>query len=220
MRVLILASCVLPLLFARANAQCLGDFNGDGKVTVDELVTAVDNVMNGCQITGARFVDNGDGTVTDLNTSLQWEKKDNLDDIANEADPHDADNTYAWCSGDPETGCTNRADPADGTAYTDFLAKLNGVSANGCFAGQCDWRLPTVGELYGILDSSQRICGGSDVPCIDPVFGPTKARNYLSRTTSSANPAVVKTVFFGDGGFGTNAVKIFSVYVRAVRGGS
>jgi hypothetical protein len=34
--------------------------------------------------------------VTDLNTGLQWEKKDNLRGGANFSDPHDADNGYTW----------------------------------------------------------------------------------------------------------------------------
>jgi hypothetical protein len=42
--------------------------------------------------TECRFLDNGDGTVSDLNTGLQWEQKDNLDAVANLSDPHDADN--------------------------------------------------------------------------------------------------------------------------------
>jgi hypothetical protein len=62
--------------------------------------------------TACRYLDNGDGTLSDLNTGLQWEKKDNLDGIVNDADPHDADNTYTWSAS---------AGP-DGTVYTDFLA--------------------------------------------------------------------------------------------------
>src|SRR6059036_1572800 len=41
--------------------------------------------------TTLRFVDNGDGTVTDNQTGLQWEKKDGADGVENYADPHDVD---------------------------------------------------------------------------------------------------------------------------------
>lgn len=42
----------------------------------------------------SRYVDNGDGTVTDTQTGLMWEMKDNLDGLPDYANPHDADNTY------------------------------------------------------------------------------------------------------------------------------
>ena len=42
-----------------------------------------------------RYVDNGDGAITDLNTGLIWEKKDDN----NSGGLHDKDNTYRW-SGD------------------------------------------------------------------------------------------------------------------------
>jgi hypothetical protein len=112
-------------------------------------------VGSGATCDAPRFVDNGNGTVTDNLTALQWEKKTNLDSTPNAADRHDADNTYSWSA----VGMA-----ADGTAYTDFLANLNG---GGCFAGQCDWRLPTVAELLTIL-SEPYPCGGS--PCVDAIF--------------------------------------------------
>jgi len=34
-----------------ANGQCVGDKNGDGQVTVDELIVAVNNALDGCQLT-------------------------------------------------------------------------------------------------------------------------------------------------------------------------
>jgi len=34
-----------------ANGQCVGDANGDGTVGVDEIITAVNNVLGGCQFT-------------------------------------------------------------------------------------------------------------------------------------------------------------------------
>jgi uncharacterized repeat protein (TIGR04052 family) len=34
-----------------ANGQCVGDQNGDGEVTVDELIIAVNNALSGCQFT-------------------------------------------------------------------------------------------------------------------------------------------------------------------------
>lgn len=63
-----------------------------------------------------RFVDNGDGTVTDNLTALQWEKKRAMDLVANYTDVHDADNVYSWTAADGTT--------ADGTAFTTFAPSL------------------------------------------------------------------------------------------------
>ena len=65
-----------------------------------------------------RFFDNGDGTVSDTLTGLMWEKKDSLGGGANLSNPHDADNTYTW---NTLFGGTT----PNGTAFTDFLDKLN-----------------------------------------------------------------------------------------------
>ena len=81
------------------------------------------------------YTDNGDGTITDHNTGLMWEKKDDSGGI------HDFDNTYSWCVDvSPANGtCDNGTNSMDGTIVT-FLATLNG---GGGFAGYTDWRIPT-----------------------------------------------------------------------------
>jgi hypothetical protein len=177
-----------------------------------------------------RFVDNRDGTVSDLNTGLQWEQKDNLDGVKNYADPHDVYNTYTWCIG-TSPSCTNSADPPDGTVYTDFLAKLNNGVSNGlpmtaitgCFAGHCDWRLPTIVELEGILDEQQGSCGnpvGSSGPCIDPAFGPTTASLTWSATSAGVPGAPADAAFaLNFAGFLDSDAKFYFRYARAVRGG-
>jgi len=154
-----------------------------------------------------RFVDNGDGTVSDNQTHLVWEKKDDLGGI------HDKDNFYTWApSGTLPTG----------TAFTTFLGTLNngtssdGTAISGCFAGHCDWRLPTSAELQTILLAPYP-CGTS--PCIDPVFGPTVAFTYWSSTTYSSTPSGAWGVDFFDGSVFAGG-KTDLGYVRAVRGGS
>ena len=57
------------------------------------------------------YTDNGDGTITDNNTGLMWEKKDDSGGI------HDMDNAYTWSTGPPWE--------MDGTITTVFLAALN-----------------------------------------------------------------------------------------------
>jgi hypothetical protein len=159
----------------------------------------------------ARFVDNGDGTVTDNLTALQWEKKDNLEGLQNFPDPHDADNTYQWSF----TGTV-----ADGSAFTTFLASdVTALNNNGsCFAGDCDWRLPTRNELLAIALPPFPACLTS--PCIDPIFGPTQANAYWTSSTVTTLAGNAWVVGFVNGvNFATTADETFAVFVRAVRGG-
>jgi hypothetical protein len=152
-----------------------------------------------------RFSDNGDGTVTDHLTGLQWERKDNLDSTPNLSDPHDADNTYTLSAG---------VAASDGTAFTDLLATLNGGS---CFAGQCDWRVPTVSELLTIY-SAPTTGACQAPPCIaDPLLAPT-SDGYWAATDSFQTPGEACIVEFINGGTGAG-VRANPAFVRAVRGG-
>ena len=181
---------------------------------IQNQITADSNLI-ALKLTGVRFVDNGDGTVTDVQTGLMWEKKDNLDGSANLGDPHDADNLYSWSSS---------GTAADGTALTDFLSTLNdcessdGSAVTGGFAGHCDWRLPTNPELQTIVDPTATGCGTGN-PCIFSALGPTVAGLYWSSTTDSGSPSDAWFVHFGDGSVNFDTKADFN-FVRAVRGGS
>jgi len=155
----------------------------------------------GAALSGVHFVDNGDGTITDTRTGLQWEKK-----VAGQG-THGTDNTYAWTTTGP-----------------DFLAGLNnctsadGSTVAGGFAGHCDWRLPTLAELETIIDLNAPGCS-SGSPCIDPIFGPTVTDAYWSSTSMAGNPTQAWCVYFGNGNACFSG-KSDDVFVRAVRGGS
>ena len=154
----------------------------------------------GATCDAARLRNNGDGTVTDRLTGLQWEQ------TTDDAGLHDKDNLYTWSAG----GGAFTA--ADGTVFTSFLATLN---TGGCFAGHCDWRLPTRGELQTILSEAYP-CTTS--PCIDTAFGPTLQDDYWSSSTNPFNPGNVWVVDFADG-FVSSGIKGDGGYVRAVRAG-
>lgn len=145
---------------------------------------------NGSICDGPRFVDNG-STVTDVYTGLQWEKK------TTDASVQDVGLIFRL----NENG--------DGSAYTSLLSTLT----SGCFAGSCDWRIPTLAELQTIY---QEPCLTTN--CIDPAFGPSFNGRFWSSTPNIADLEVGWTVnFLG----GTLEVwdRGFDYRVRAVRGG-
>ncbi len=157
------------------------------------------------------YVDNGDGTITDLNTGLNWEKKDDSGGI------HDWDTGYTWSTG------TN---DIDGTILTTFLATING---GGGFAGYTDWRIPNARELQSIVD--YQMSG----PSVDPAFHQSAtctgctdvtlaacscsaSSGYWSSSTLTGNVIEAWNVLFSNGG--VNGVgKTSTRRVRAVRGG-
>ncbi len=151
-------------------------------------------IGTGSTCDGSRLVDNGNGTVTDKLTGLQWEKK------TDDASVHDVDDRHAW-SVAPGTA-------ADGGAFTAFLTPLNTAP---CFAGHCDWRLPTLDELQTIL-LGQYPLGG-----IDPVFG-LRGDYHWTASPHRTDPTVGWLLSFQDGSLTTGA-KDATFNVRAVRGG-
>jgi hypothetical protein len=194
-----------------------------------------------------KYRDNGDGTVTDENTNLMWEKKDQTG-----GGLHNWDNTYPWegtCSNKATTLCGTDADCSiDGTCNVSggkmtifqWVAQLNTPP---CFAHHCDWRIPNVKELQSIVDYETYL------PPVDAAFnnncsvgcsvdgtndtrkcsctqsaGPSKGY-YWSGSTYAPSPIVPPPgsmlawgVLFGDGDV-LSAGKTDDDYVRAVRCG-
>jgi hypothetical protein len=155
-----------------------------------------------------RFVDNGDGTVTDNLNHLIWEKK-----VTGSGDVHDSANKYTWSAGN---GGNPGPLPADGTVFSNFLDTLNanmtdtpGTSPS-CFTGHCDWRLPTVEELRSLQS-------GSVAPIIDPALGTTIASYYWSGTTVTASQTYAWYVSFAATGLTQGNIKTSPYYARAVR---
>ena len=167
------------------------------------------------------YTDNGDGTITDNDTGLMWEKKDDSGGI------HDKDNAYTWCAdiSPPDGICDSGTNAMDGTIVTTFLSTLN-VG----FAGYTDWRIPNAKELESIVDyeaveptinpafNRSATCTG----CMDVMAATcscTLSDFYWSSTSYQFSPAEAWDVLFGDGRV-VGISKSLTSHVRAVRGGS
>jgi hypothetical protein len=196
------------------------------------------------------YEDNGDGTITDLNTGLMWEKKVGFSGgggpaCANEtgacANPHDADNVYIWSAASPNY---------DGGVVTIFLEQLNdrcdqdttvscavdadcAVAGGACgFAGHRDWRLPSIKELHTIADYSVPYPGptvnaafeaGNCGPACTDIADPACSCTAPSVYWSSTTQAFAPTVVWFIDFLGGNMLghnKTSNGFARAVRGGS
>ncbi len=149
-----------------------------------------------------RFVDNGDGTITDRQSGKMWEKKVDGGGIVGLTTclsaPHDVNTRCTWDE-----------------AMRDWIETVNAEGGTG-YAGYNDWRVPTVGELQGILMARPPdVCPS---PCIDPVFGPTATSVYWSSTTDPKDSSLAGLVLFGIGDVIFDD-KSNDTRVRAVRGG-
>lgn len=145
----------------------------------------------------ARYVDNGDGTVTDLNTGLMWQKTPDL------------------------YGKVTWADAVAGAETFDL-------------AGYDDWRLPTIKELYSLIDfngSSALMIPYIDSEYFDFRFGDeslgerTIDGQYWSSTkyvgTTMGGFETIFGVNFADGrikGYGQPPDRQMTQFVRYVRG--
>jgi hypothetical protein len=153
------------------------------------------------------YQDNGDGTITDLNTGLMWEKKvagGSSGCPTDSANLHGVDSTCTWAQA---TGA--------------WIAAINASN----LGGHSDWRVPNIRELASIVDYSRcaSMAGGTAGRCVDlasihPDFGPTAADCYWSSTAVVVDPT---TAWFVDFRFGvvSSIHELDACGVRAVRGG-
>jgi len=142
-----------------------------------------------------RFVNNGDGTVSDLDTLLMWEQKT----VAN------VDATVPWA-----TAASEAVSAATGTS-------ANGEQISGGLGSYQDWRLPSIAELETIVDFNAPACAGA--ACIATVFGPTHLGDYWAITSDQTDATKAWIIGFDDGTLDVSA-KSGAAATRVVRGGS
>src|SRR5439155_8249501 len=125
------------------------------------------------------YTDNGDGTITDNNTKLVWEKKSADGSI------HDVNTAYSWAG-----------------AFATHIAALNAES----FGGHGDWRLPNVRELQSIADYGHfgpAVSSAFNSACVSGATvltgSCTAAVQYWASTSSASNPTFGWAVIFSDG---------------------
>ncbi len=104
-------------------AACYGDTAALGCVGVEQAFGGQDAQFRGNQ---PAYTDHGDGTVTDRVTGLMWVKTPDL----NADGVIDVDDKLTW------------------SELQAHVVTLNGQA----FAGHSDWRLPTIKELYSLID--------------------------------------------------------------------
>ena len=178
--------------------------------TYGKLACSGSCTLDTSKCTSSRFVDNGDGTVTDNETELVWEKKNDGKSSSNDSQGvgeclHCVKDIYTWA-------------PAMSEWTSALNGRTNDSTTQSGFAGHTDWRLPSIVELQTIVDTNATGCG-SGSPCIDPVFGPTASDFYWSASTLASFPDGAWPVNFNFG-YVFNAFKTDGNFVRAVRGGS
>ena len=137
----------------------------------------------------SRFADNGDGTVTDKATGLQWKR----------------------CSeGQTWDGAT-----CTGWATTHIWQQALQLAEGASYAGKGDWRLPNIKELGGIVEQA---CSDLAIDlAVFP--GPGTPGYWFWSSSPYAYSAAYAWVVDFSGGQDARYIKNSDYFVRLVRGG-
>lgn len=129
---------------ASAEAKADGDCptTGDAAALLEDIEDLVSSAKQ--SVTGGRFVDNGDGTVTDVEQDIIWQQQT------------------------AGTGSVSSTDEVrDAAGILSQLGALNGGGAVAGLGGSSAWGLPSVAQLLSILDCSESPC-----VLVDSTLGP------------------------------------------------
>lgn len=136
-----------------------------------------------------RFTDNGDGTISDAQTGLMWQRC-----------------SYNQVYNSDTQLCDNDTQPLD------WQSALIGAKEDNT-AGYKDWQVPNIKELATILEHR---CISPSIN--ESVFFGTKSQNYWS-STSGISSMSSAWVYQFDSGLNSLHAKTSKVYLRLVRYG-
>ncbi len=177
-----------PLFFPGVLLSLFGLLAGCSSVSIPPVTRAAPSAMSYPIVTTSSYRDNGDGTVSDLVTGLMWTKSPDL-------------------NGD---GTINLADQL---TLAQALKSISGVTTG----GHSDWRLPTIKELYSLIDFQLGRDGPPEGPDASPFwpfldtryfdfgYGDVKAgQRIIDAHAATSTLYVDKTFLFFQTMFGVN----------------
>ncbi|MBK1701307.1 hypothetical protein CKO22_10340 [Thiococcus pfennigii] len=166
-------------------------------------------ISAGGTVLAGRYRDQGDGTVTDLATGLQWMR---------------AALGQRWT----EPGCSGEAERHP---WSEVLAAAERFNQARGAAGHADWRVPTIDELRTLIycsggrprlwnDTGNECQGQFDRPTIYlPAFPNTPRAAFWSASPDASDPAYAWLVYFSNGQV-NYGYKDRPACIRLVRGGT
>nr|WP_303649988.1 DUF1566 domain-containing protein [Desulfobotulus pelophilus] len=133
-----------------------------------------------------RYYDNGNGTLTDLETGLQWMR----------------------CSLGQEWDGESCVGVAEADSWTRAMDRARAFNMSGGYAGKKDWRVPAAEELISIVFCSSGYpdhWNTTGQPCegiyrrpavLEPAFPNTPSTWFWTSSEDAFNPGSAKVVFF------------------------